>query len=98
MWVFSICAPSVFYFSIEDPSLMVSMNASEEEPGEGEKQDCLEESKALTETQHLRLITQADKKISPLQNPVTCLEIVSEVVLPPPEKSPFSQPVFFCNV
>ena len=98
MWVFSICAPSVFYFSIEDPTLIVSISANEEEPGELETQDCMEGTKALPEIQHLPLIGPADDQISPLENPASHLEIVYEVVLPPPEKTPFPQPEFFRNV
>jgi len=98
MWVFSICAPSVFYLSIEDPSPIVSMDANGEEPGEGEKQDFTEEIKALPETLHLRLITQADKKTPPLEKLVNSFDIVHEVVLPPPEKNSFFQSAFFCNI
>jgi hypothetical protein len=98
MWVFSICAPSVFYFCIEDPALIVSISASEEEPGEGENQDFVEGTKALPETQHLRLITQTDGDALTMENPANYLEIVCEVVLPPPEKSPILQPEFFFDV
>lgn len=83
---------------MEDPALIVSMSASEEEPGEGEKQDCIEGTQPVPQTLHLRLITQADKKTSTPPIPANCLEIVSEVVLPPPEKSSLPQPEFSCNI
>ena len=62
VWMFAICAPSVFYVSMEDPGIAVSMNASEEEPGEGEKQDGMEETLALPDTPQLRLFSQAPAK------------------------------------
>ena len=75
---------------MEDPALIVSMSANEEEPGEGEKQDCMEETKALPETLHLHLITRAEQKTPPPHNRVNRLDLVHEVVLPPPEVSPLS--------
>jgi hypothetical protein len=91
MWVFSICAPTVFYLGMEDPTLIVSVNAGEEEePGEGEKQDVMEETKALPGTLQLQRITRAQGKTPPSHNRVNSLELVHEVVLPPPETHPHS--------
>ena len=88
MWVISITAPPLFYLTMEDPALMVSMNVNEEEPGEGEKQDCPEETLAPPETLRLQLIIAA-VTYSPIQkDQVNHLDIVHEVFLPPPELSP----------
>ena len=95
MWVFSICAPSVLYFSLEDPALIVSISDNEEEPGEVETQDGMEATRALPEIRHIRLAIHADDKTSPLENPANYPGIVCEVILPPPEASPLSRPEFF---
>ncbi|MEJ2584650.1 MAG: hypothetical protein P8Z38_06280 [Robiginitalea sp.] len=85
MWVFCISAPPVFYLSTEDPSPVITMNAGEEEPGEGEKQDCTEETLALPHTLQLSLFPQAIAYSLPLKNQVSSLDIIHEVILPPPE-------------
>ena len=84
MWVISITAPPLFYLTMEDHALMVSMNANEEEPGEGEKQDCPEETLAPPE---LIIATATNSPI--LKDQVNHLDIVHEVFLPPPELSPY---------
>jgi hypothetical protein len=58
----------------------------------------MEGTKALPEIQHFCLISPADDKTSPPESPAGHLEIVFEVVLPPPEINPSSQPEFFRNV
>lgn len=75
---------------MEDPVLIVSINTSEEEPGEGEEQGGTEELKAFPETWLLRLIPQAEEKALPPHTRVSSLELVQEVVLPPPEGHPLS--------
>ena len=90
MWVSSICAPAVFYLSMEDPLLIVSISASEEEPGEGEEQDIAEELNGLPEPLLLRLTVQPEEKALPAHPRVSSLELVQEVVLPPPEGHPLT--------
>jgi hypothetical protein len=70
---------------MEDPVRILSMNSNEEEPGEGEKQDGMEEIKALPEKLHLRLITPLVEIAPHLHHPESSLDLVHEVVLPPPE-------------
>jgi hypothetical protein len=79
---------------MENPALIVSMNASEEEPGEGEKQDCQEEIKALPETTQFGPIPSSSENTPLPHNPVNSLELVQEVVLPPPEGRPLSPSEF----
>ena len=85
MWVISITAPSVFYFTLEDPALLISMNANEEEPGEAEKQDYKEETLTPPETLHLQLVIASADNSLILKDQVNTLDIVREVILPPPE-------------
>lgn len=87
MWVISITAPSVFYLTMEDPGLIVSMNANEEESGEEEKQDCPEETLTPPETFRLQLVLMAAENSLLLKDQVSSLDIVHEVILPPPEYS-----------
>ncbi|MDX1331586.1 MAG: hypothetical protein R3252_01035 [Robiginitalea sp.] len=75
---------------MEDPALIVSINAGEEEPGEGEAQDGMEEPKALPKPLLIRLIMPAEEKALPPHTRVSSLELVQEVVLPPPERHPLS--------
>lgn len=88
MWVISITAPPVFYFTIEDPALIISMNANEEEPGETEKQDFKEETLAPPETMYLQLIITAAENSLLLKDRANRFDIVREVILPPPERGP----------
>ena len=90
MWVSAICAPAVFYLSMEDPGRIVSINASEEEPGEGEEQDSTEGLKALPQTLFMRLIIQAEENALTPHTHASSLDFVQEIVLPPPEGHPLS--------
>ncbi len=85
MWVFCISAPLAFFVESEDASQMVSMNANEEEPGEPEFFDGMEEGQALSETCSFRGVPFPSGNVLPLENPVSRLDIVPEVSLPPPE-------------
>lgn len=88
MWVFCISAPLAFSVQSEDASLMVSMGANEEEPGEPENSDGMEESQSLPETWRFCSVPCDSGSILPLENQVSRLEIVPEVSLPPPKGNP----------
>ena len=64
---------------------MVSMNPGEEEPGEEEKQDCKEETLTPPETLRLHLVILASENSLVQKFQYNHLDIVREVVLPPPE-------------
>ena len=85
MWVISITAPSLFYFAIEDPALIITMNANEEEPGEAEKKDSSEETLVLPETLHIQLVLAAAGPSLILKDQIDLPDIIREIILPPPE-------------
>lgn len=85
VWIFSISAPSILYVTIEDTSLIISLNSNEEEPGEGEKKDSVEETLILTESWHLLPgYTFKGRNLLPAYRP-TMQEHIEEIILPPPE-------------
>jgi hypothetical protein len=85
MWVISITAPSLFYFAMEDPALIISMNANEEEPGEVEKKDSTEETLVPRETLHIQMVIAAAGPSLILKDQIDLPDIIREIILPPPE-------------
>lgn len=85
MWVYTICAPALSCLCTEDPVLILSLNSNEEEPGEGEKHDGIEEIKALPENLRVPLVPLLVEIVPHLHHLESSLDLVQEVVLPPPE-------------
>jgi hypothetical protein len=85
VWVFSIVAPPALFWAGDDPSLTVSLNDSEEEPGEGEKTDGREEFPSPS----VPCLFQPGMPEKPARQgttlPAGFPEVVWEVVSPPPE-------------
>lgn len=85
VWLFSISAPAVFTLGMEDPALVASTAAGEEEPGEGETKDSPQELWALQGTRQLHFITRVAADRLPFIGRANRFQIIREVVLPPPE-------------
>lgn len=87
VWVFAVSAPSILYIATKDASLIVSLNASEEEPGEGEKKDIAEETLILQESMQLFLGYAFREGDLPRTTTPQAEEFFEEIILPPPERS-----------
>ena len=68
-----------------DSSLLITMNANEEEPGEAEKKDATEEPLSLPESWQLTLRRSQMKEKLLLVDLEITQEIIREIILPPPE-------------
>ncbi len=87
VWIFAVSAPSILYIATKDASLIISLNASEEEPGEGGKKDSTEETLILQESMQIFLgLTFRDRNLPRTSTP-EAQEFFKEIILPPPEHS-----------
>lgn len=91
VWVFSITAPALLHMAMDENSVLISLSCGEEEPGEGEKKDYAEENLALPVSWNIPLGRALAKRSLPLNNAGSHQEIISEIVLPPPEGLAISQ-------
>ncbi len=90
VWVFAVSAPSILYIATEDASLIISLNASEEEPGEGEKKGSTEEFLVPEESMQFCLGYVFRDRSLPRTSTPKAPEFFGEIILPPPEAYPTS--------